>query len=710
MTFAYQHRAPGDAALVGVVYDDATARGPRLRGARPGRRGRRSSTPGARSPCATASGVRPRRSSSRRRARWWATTTGPSRPATSTSSWPRPGRRGREQRPAPAPVRAGLVLGGAGRGAGRGPGLQCVPAVVGPLTGRSGPPPSTAISSARAVTAISVARLLGLHGRGRPPGRPGPGAGRAERSADRAVPGEPLRAEHPPAPAGLRAHGRGVGGAVCWPPSAVSVAWACSSGAAGARWRSAVSCRGPGPGRPGPGRTGAADTGFGGPGASRPRWHRPMTGASSKTSGPSCSFPRGPRPRARGRRPVRRGPRRPPRRVHRPGGRGPAGAGRRATAGCAAQRPLDETGGRRGGTGDDPCIRSRQDVRRAEPRRRVLSRRRGGWRSGASSGPWSTHVEHPAAGRVGHGVGDADAAPQQTARTLAQAETLESDGNAVDAVKLYESVLRQDPTQEQALAEVGWLEYEAGAAGARRPTSSAVGEQRGAAGRTGGPRRPSPPTCTWGRCSWPRAMPPAPSPSTGSSWPTIRRGPRSTAAVPFIIKAFSEAHLTPPLSPWVTTRPADLRVLTTPSGRATVVGTTARLRPRTGGGPFVEGVEVVDPFVRPWAMPGDGDPGRPRTWSRVSPSFPGLEEGARWRPARSRNAGAGGWPAAGRGGPAVEARPTVEGGPGEQAQGLEGPDVAGGGAGQAGQLVHCQPGTGDWRPPSRSLWPRLIVT
>jgi hypothetical protein len=56
---------------------------------------------------------------------------------------------------------------------------------------------------------------------------------------------------------------------------------------------------------------------------------------------------------------------------------------------------------------------------------------------------------------------------QQTERTLAQAETLENEGDVVDALKLYQSVLQRAPTEEEALAEVGWLEYEAGAQGAK---------------------------------------------------------------------------------------------------------------------------------------------------------------------------------------------------------------------------------------------------
>ena len=53
---------------------------------------------------------------------------------------------------------------------------------------------------------------------------------------------------------------------------------------------------------------------------------------------------------------------------------------------------------------------------------------------------------------------------QQLERSLAQAETLENAGKLSQAVVLYRQVLAQDPTQEQALAESGWLEYEAGAA------------------------------------------------------------------------------------------------------------------------------------------------------------------------------------------------------------------------------------------------------
>jgi len=67
--------------------------------------------------------------------------------------------------------------------------------------------------------------------------------------------------------------------------------------------------------------------------------------------------------------------------------------------------------------------------------------------------------------------------PQARARALAQAETLENQGDAVDALKLYQSVLRKDPTDEEALAEGGWLEYQAGAEG-RNGTLLALGERQ----------------------------------------------------------------------------------------------------------------------------------------------------------------------------------------------------------------------------------------
>jgi hypothetical protein len=50
----------------------------------------------------------------------------------------------------------------------------------------------------------------------------------------------------------------------------------------------------------------------------------------------------------------------------------------------------------------------------------------------------------------------------QLRRTDAQAQDLEAGGDAAGALRLYQLVLAQDPNQVEALAESGWLEFEAG--------------------------------------------------------------------------------------------------------------------------------------------------------------------------------------------------------------------------------------------------------
>jgi tetratricopeptide (TPR) repeat protein len=54
-------------------------------------------------------------------------------------------------------------------------------------------------------------------------------------------------------------------------------------------------------------------------------------------------------------------------------------------------------------------------------------------------------------------------AGQQLQETLDQAESLEKSGNTSGAVALYRQVIATDPTQPDALAQLGWLEFEAGA-------------------------------------------------------------------------------------------------------------------------------------------------------------------------------------------------------------------------------------------------------
>ncbi len=64
---------------------------------------------------------------------------------------------------------------------------------------------------------------------------------------------------------------------------------------------------------------------------------------------------------------------------------------------------------------------------------------------------------------------------QQTARTLDQAATLENGGAVGQAAQLYESVLRAHPDDVVALAQMGWLEYRTGEAGA---SASLIAEAR----------------------------------------------------------------------------------------------------------------------------------------------------------------------------------------------------------------------------------------
>ncbi|HUC35518.1 MAG TPA: tetratricopeptide repeat protein [Acidimicrobiales bacterium] len=65
---------------------------------------------------------------------------------------------------------------------------------------------------------------------------------------------------------------------------------------------------------------------------------------------------------------------------------------------------------------------------------------------------------------------------QQVQRTLAQAQLLEGEGDATQALALYHRVLEQDPSQPEALAESGWLEFQAGAQ-AKDPTLLSKGQE-----------------------------------------------------------------------------------------------------------------------------------------------------------------------------------------------------------------------------------------
>jgi len=64
---------------------------------------------------------------------------------------------------------------------------------------------------------------------------------------------------------------------------------------------------------------------------------------------------------------------------------------------------------------------------------------------------------------------------QQVSRQLAQAATLVQQNRLVEALALYRQVVSEDPTQPEALAERGWLEWEGGSEG-HAPGIAASGE------------------------------------------------------------------------------------------------------------------------------------------------------------------------------------------------------------------------------------------
>jgi tetratricopeptide (TPR) repeat protein len=136
---------------------------------------------------------------------------------------------------------------------------------------------------------------------------------------------------------------------------------------------------------------------------------------------------------------------------------------------------------------------------------------------------------------------------QQTGRTLAQAETLESQGNAAEAVKLYQAVLRRDPTQEQALAQVGWLEFEAGAQ-ARDATLLGLGERQEQKAEDLDPGAFAPHLYLG---SMALAQGDATDAVTQYRQFLADAPPRATvaSAAAFIARAFSDAHLAPPALP-----------------------------------------------------------------------------------------------------------------------------------------------------------------
>ena len=73
----------------------------------------------------------------------------------------------------------------------------------------------------------------------------------------------------------------------------------------------------------------------------------------------------------------------------------------------------------------------------------------------------ATHTASRLPGQTASGTVDLSKA-EQIRRTVAQAEALQQGGDAAGALQLYHQVLTEDPTQVDALAQSGWLEFEAG--------------------------------------------------------------------------------------------------------------------------------------------------------------------------------------------------------------------------------------------------------
>jgi hypothetical protein len=136
---------------------------------------------------------------------------------------------------------------------------------------------------------------------------------------------------------------------------------------------------------------------------------------------------------------------------------------------------------------------------------------------------------------------------QQLQQNLADAETLENQGNAAGAVQMYGTVLHQDPHQEQALAEVGWLEYQAGAQ-ARDSHLLSLGQEEEQRATTLNPGDYAP-HLYLGTMLVAEGKP---GPAVTQYQHFLADHPPEAqvrAAVPFIDKAFTEAGLSPPSLP-----------------------------------------------------------------------------------------------------------------------------------------------------------------
>ena len=138
----------------------------------------------------------------------------------------------------------------------------------------------------------------------------------------------------------------------------------------------------------------------------------------------------------------------------------------------------------------------------------------------------------------------------QLRQTLAQAESLQTSGNSAEALRLYDQVLAVDPTQPDALAQSGWLEFEAGVK-SRNPAVLAQAQAQEQAAERADPGAYAP-HLYLGSMYLAEG-------NAGAAVTQYRRfladrPPSSEVLVaqPFITQAFSRAHLPVPALPGVT--------------------------------------------------------------------------------------------------------------------------------------------------------------
>ena len=132
-------------------------------------------------------------------------------------------------------------------------------------------------------------------------------------------------------------------------------------------------------------------------------------------------------------------------------------------------------------------------------------------------------------------------------RTLDQAETLEQEGNAPEALQLYRQVLAAEPDNVQALSEAGWLEFEAGVE-AKNATLLSDGQSEEQRAERAAPTTPVPHLYLGSML----LVDGDPSSAVPQYAQFVGDGPSASEiaeAKPFIDKAYTEVGRTPPVLP-----------------------------------------------------------------------------------------------------------------------------------------------------------------